>query len=327
MISESIPNSLAREGALMLNALAFDLLQVATVDLIVVRDHRISLPQWMLEQDGITILTVDDRINSFRHVWNAAFNSCDAIWPIAPESDGILEGLCKDVEHRGKILLNSQSKAVRKTASKINTCNQLARNGIPSVPSYGLKDFKFEFGPPWIVKPDDGVGCEECRIISDKKALVKYRADPTRANFIIQPLTEGDSISLSILFYQGAANLLSCNRQIIDIQQNTLRLSACHVNAFQDLDGRFAKLANQIAKNYPDLWGYAGVDLIQGKLGPMVLEINPRLTTCYAGLGDALGINAAEWVLDLLRRPITGKRLMMPKSTSVIISLEQSHAS
>jgi predicted ATP-grasp superfamily ATP-dependent carboligase len=31
-----------------------------------------------------------------------------------------------------------------------------------------------------------------------------------------------------------------------------------------------------------------------------VLEVNPRLTTSYAGLRDALGINPARLVLDLL---------------------------
>jgi predicted ATP-grasp superfamily ATP-dependent carboligase len=46
------------------------------------------------------------------------------------------------------------------------------------------------------------------------------------------------------------------------------------------------------------LWGYVGVDLVLADAGPIVLEINPRLTTSYCGLRDALGINPAALVLD-----------------------------
>jgi predicted ATP-grasp superfamily ATP-dependent carboligase len=54
----------------------------------------------------------------------------------------------------------------------------------------------------------------------------------------------------------------------------------------------------------PELWGYAGVDLMQCEQGPRVLEINPRLTTSYAGLRQSLGINPAALVLELWRSGI-----------------------
>jgi predicted ATP-grasp superfamily ATP-dependent carboligase len=44
------------------------------------------------------------------------------------------------------------------------------------------------------------------------------------------------------------------------------------------------------------------VDLVATASGPVVLEINPRLTTSYCGLRPALHLNAAELVLRLLRR-------------------------
>ena len=53
----------------------------------------------------------------------------------------------------------------------------------------------------------------------------------------------------------------------------------------------------------PGLWGYAGVDLIVSDQGPVVLEVNPRLTTSYAGLSQALNMNVAEKILALQYTP------------------------
>jgi predicted ATP-grasp superfamily ATP-dependent carboligase len=47
------------------------------------------------------------------------------------------------------------------------------------------------------------------------------------------------------------------------------------------------------------LWGYAGIDFIDTDAGPLALEVNPRLTTSYAGLRRAMGINPALLVLEL----------------------------
>jgi predicted ATP-grasp superfamily ATP-dependent carboligase len=73
------------------------------------------------------------------------------------------------------------------------------------------------------------------------------------------------------------------------------------VNAASD-DGTLASLADRIAAAIPGLWGYVGVDLVLTRDGPVVLEINPRLTTSYCGMGQALGINTAGLVLSLLGR-------------------------
>jgi predicted ATP-grasp superfamily ATP-dependent carboligase len=47
----------------------------------------------------------------------------------------------------------------------------------------------------------------------------------------------------------------------------------------------------------PGLQGCFGIDFVQTAGGPVVIEINPRLTSSYAGLKAALGINTARWVV------------------------------
>ncbi len=44
--------------------------------------------------------------------------------------------------------------------------------------------------------------------------------------------------------------------------------------------------------------GYLGVDLVLGRMGPSVVEINPRLTTAYLGLRRAVPRNLAGLILD-----------------------------
>jgi predicted ATP-grasp superfamily ATP-dependent carboligase len=111
---------------------------------------------------------------------------------------------------------------------------------------------------------------------------------------------DGESLSLCGLFAQGKAILLSVNRQHIHQQDNTFMLKGCCVNTIADENGIFSGLIQQIAAAIPELWGYAGVDLIRNKGGLHVLEINPRLTSSYAGLRAALGVNPAQLVIDLL---------------------------
>jgi predicted ATP-grasp superfamily ATP-dependent carboligase len=60
-------------------------------------------------------------------------------------------------------------------------------------------------------------------------------------------------------------------------------------------------LAVGVAEAIPGLWGYAGIDLIETPEQILVLEINPRLTTSFAGLNTALGINVAGLVLQLVQ--------------------------
>jgi predicted ATP-grasp superfamily ATP-dependent carboligase len=98
------------------------------------------------------------------------------------------------------------------------------------------------------------------------------------------------------------------------------------VNALPD-EWNFAGLAGRLAATIPGLWGYVGVDLVLTREGPVILEINPRLTTSYCGLGRALGINTAAMVLSLLGRDTGTEDLpLRTTGTTVEILLEPSNA-
>ncbi|MCI0653113.1 MAG: ATP-grasp domain-containing protein [Methylococcaceae bacterium] len=326
LIKESIPQSLVREGHLMLRALLDDLAEIDGIRLTVMRDARLEAPSVQARHCNPEVIRVSSN-DKFDDAWRAAVRSVDAVWPIAPETGGILEKLCKDVQECGKILVNSPAEVVARTASKLKTLEHLKQYGIKVVPTIRFAEFQDQFSGPWVIKPDDGAGCEGMRMVRDLKELNHLQAKSPASNDIIQPFVEGTAMSLSVLFKQGDARLLSCNRQHINMRDEFFYLSGCTVNIAPVDTTMFLELAWAIARAIPDLFGYAGVDLILAEGRPKVLEINPRLTTSYAGLSRALNLNVAARVIDLLAPGARLPATVDPSGISVDIKLGENHDS
>ncbi len=272
----------------MLDALLRDL---PGVSLGVLVDYRLPLAEAFLSAAKVRVFTVD-RSNLLETAFRQALAWADAVWPIAPETGGLLASLSRQVVLSGKKLLGSDVDAVALTADKYRTLEHLRRAGIDTVPCCHGLEFDFQFPPPWIVKPVDGVGCE---------GTFRTCRQPDRHDkLLVQPFIDGESLSLSALFDCGKTVLLSVNRQLVEVLENRLVLSGCEVNALSDDDGSLQNLCRRIAAAIPGLWGYAGVDLIRSEDGRLwVLEINPRLTLSYAGLSRALGRSVAEMVVAM----------------------------
>jgi predicted ATP-grasp superfamily ATP-dependent carboligase len=93
--------------------------------------------------------------------------------------------------------------------------------------------------------------------------------------------------------------VLACNRQIIiEGEGGRLHFGGSEVNGLAHLREDLQDLADGIVQAIPGLGAYVGVDLILTDTGPVVVEVNPRLTTSYVGLAQVLGLNPARLVLD-----------------------------
>ncbi len=292
LADQPLPASLAREGDLMLSALVRDLAGLPGVTVLATRDPRLPrLPgcETLLPRTGEGPLAL----------YRRGLAAADAAWPTAPEGGGLLERLALETEAAGKVLLGCRPGAVRVTASKRATARALAEHGIPVVPTFLAGEAPVWAAGPWVVKPDDGAGCEETEVLESRDAaLARLASAPGR--LVAQPWIEGEPVSLSLLCAGETARLLSCNRQRVVVRGGRLVFEGVAVNAVSDADGRLARLGERIAAALPGLWGYAGVDLVLAPEGPVVLEVNPRLTTSYCGLRAALGFNPAALVLGLL---------------------------
>lgn len=318
---QELPDSLASEGRLMLNALLDNLRQHTMhetgngVKVLVMLDSRVN---GSVDTAGFDTVIIEPEHNSHEEFVRLAL-LCDVVWPVAPESDDILQTLCQTVEMLGKRLLTSPADAVAVTGNKFNTYQHLKQHQIATVPTRifndtdwvnesDRQDFAQEFtrinaanpvskAGQWLVKPVDGVGCTDSYILVDRQDFEQMRS--RKGCYVIQPHIQGKKTSLSCLFKEGRGWLLCVNLQQFNIINQQYQLSKIVVNYDSDIRV-YQDLVDDIARALPELWGYAGIDLIETVEQRLVLEINPRLTTSFAGISAALGINVAKNILQLL---------------------------
>jgi predicted ATP-grasp superfamily ATP-dependent carboligase len=316
MMGQDLPPALAREGDLMATALLRELAEIPGVNVVSTRDPRLAPPvtptRFVMPAPG------DDPWE----MWERAADQADAVWPIAPETDGILERMSRIAAARGRRLLGSTPESVKVTGSKRATYDVLARCGVPVVETRLAAELP-DSAAGWVVKPDDGVGGEDTRIFDEPGAIGAWliqQEEPRR--YVVQPFLAGEPASLSVLFRDGESRVLSCNRQDVARENGGFRYRGFDVGAREDARSELEQIAAAVAKALPGLFGYAGIDVMMTEAGPVVLEINPRLTTSYAGLGAALGRNVAELVLGLASGHDMPK--LRPKR-SVRVELNGSH--
>lgn len=299
MAGELLSPSLAAEGGMMLQALIDELKHLSALDLLVPLDLRctgVSLP---LNAEIVPIAEDQDVMSLLPEL----IARCDAVWPIGPETDGILAGIAEMVVAQQKMLLLSRPDAVTRCGDKLATYRTLSSHGIPVVETRPLDALQSNAGfSRSVIKPVDGVGCLGGIIVDNGQEFQRVVSSlefPGR--HVIQPYCDGQAISLSCLFKQGNGWLICCNQQLIDIANSRFELRGCLVNVANPWRDFYQVLIQWVAKAVPGLWGYVGIDIIESpNQGPQVLEINPRLTTSYVGIRHATGINVAEQVMHLL---------------------------
>jgi predicted ATP-grasp superfamily ATP-dependent carboligase len=284
---------------MMLTALVKDLAALSGVEIVTTRDKR--LPALGAEAE---ILTIDEP-GEFWPRWTELICSADAVWPIAPESGGVLARVSEITVDAGRRLLASNPPSVRLTSSKLATARRLSKAGISTVPTARLGNGEiFGSASTWVVKPDDGAGAENTLLFDAFDELDRWIASNPNSHTVLQPFVSGPAASLSVLCRDGAAWLLTCNEQLIEITGNEFRYRGFVVGGREARRAAYQPIASAVAAAVPGLWGYVGIALIDSADGPTVLEINPRLTTSYAGLQRAIAVNPAGLVLDLLNREI-----------------------
>jgi predicted ATP-grasp superfamily ATP-dependent carboligase len=295
-----IPAQLAREGDLILSALIDDLLELPGVRVSIARDPRMSLSP-AAQRAGVHV------------VWRAPepapaealmreIEASDATWPIAPETGGDLERAARAVLQAGRVLLGAHPAAIALAGSKLATARRLQESGINVVPSFAAGSSWDAIDGAWVIKPDDGAGCVDSQVFPGREHAAA--AVCGRAGMVAQPWIEGEAMSLSVVAAAGRVDLLSVNRQQVRWHHGVLELVAIEVNC-EPLTAPLIELAERVAEAIPGLRGYFGIDFVRTDAGPVVIEVNPRLTSSYAGLRQALGINVARWVVAA----VTGEAL------------------
>lgn len=278
----------------MRDAVLQDLNALPEIQTFCTHDPRLPTPVSAHESIAIT-----DQETAWTQ-WGQYIAEVDAILPIAPETSGILLRLTELISNHHKVLLGCSAEGVKIASSKYQTFLALQAAGIEVVPTYKLDEYPANHYAKSVAKPDDGAGCEGSMVFTSAKELVVWRNANNENNYVVQPYLQGIPASLSTLCDRGNAWLLSCNRQQIEELSGRFIYKGSVINGAAEHWDLFERLAQQIAEAIPKLWGYVGVDVILHEHGISVLEINPRLTTSYAGLHQAMAYNPTKLLLDLL---------------------------
>jgi predicted ATP-grasp superfamily ATP-dependent carboligase len=296
LVDAELPAGLAQEGDLMCGALLADLLELPGFDISYSRDARLA----PLDEKRFGAARVCWRQSGVGHddAFAAQIEAADAVWPIAPETGGALQRAAEAVLGAKRRLIGARPLAIERAASKRATARALLQAGVPAVPAFVAGEPAPEAPGCWVVKPDDGAGCESTTVWPDRRAALDALA-AAGPGFVAQPWIDGAAMSLSVIAdpaAPGGVDVLSVNRQHLGIDGGTVALRGLEVNA-APVTAELERLAAAVAAAIPGLAGYFGIDFVMSRAGPVVIEVNPRLTTACAGLRKALGINVAGRVL------------------------------
>ena len=278
---------------MMRDALLRDLSMLPNINVITTHDARLSAPLL----DSLPISAQDDAWL----IWQSLLQNCNAAFIIAPETNGQLVDLVAMVNRCQVLHLGSSLNAIKVASSKYQTSQQLAKAGVNVVPTYYKDEWfskDFESLIPWVIKPDDGAGCDGTVFFKNRIDIEQYLTHQASA-LVIQPYISGIPASISMLCKNGKAWLLSCNLQKIELADTQFIYRGSVVNGLVASSTPFENIATQVAQAMPGLAGYVGIDVIVSGNDITILEINPRLTTSFVGLRQSLGINPSKLILDL----------------------------
>jgi predicted ATP-grasp superfamily ATP-dependent carboligase len=297
------------EGFAMLRSVVADF-KAAGRDIVVLLDARIAKFNPPLDAD--CTVPVFDSQQTTRFLTDTAKTS-DAIYIIAPETDGTLQSLVALGEQTGKLSFNAESSAIRRTSDKGAVYKVLRKLGAaPKGIEFSLKDdapkvkkaVKAEFGFPSVFKPVDGVSCEGLSLVEEEnqisKAIAKIKSQSRSTRFIAQEFVEGEAASVSVLCTGKKALAVSLNKQ--HIRMGTPDVGSGYLGGAVPFNHPRVReaciLAERVVEAFAGLRGYVGIDMVLAKEKPLVVDVNPRLTTSYVGLSKVANFNVAEAILN-----------------------------
>ncbi|MFG1478397.1 ATP-grasp domain-containing protein [Xanthobacter sp. V4C-4] len=302
-----LPATLVPEGTRMRDALIADVEALPGVGaLLLAHDDRLPAPR----ESSVPVGPSDDPWT----VWAELAATADVVWPVAPETDGLLARLVRLTRERCAHVVACEVAAVELCASKLATARRLGALALPHIPTFPADAPPPELTGPVVTKPDDGAGCDDTRHWASPALAPRARG------LVIQPFVAGLPASLSVLVRPEGATVLTVNRQHLTTTDGALALSGLTVGALPG-DDRLSRLAQAVVAAIPGLSGIIGIDILLTEAGPVVVEVNPRITTSYAGLHPALAVNPAAFLPEFIRDGRLPAMPHLPPATPVELDL------
>lgn len=298
---ETLDSSLAVEGRAMLVSLIEDLLQVSDVDVVTTWDRRLGEFPFAASStcEVVQLSSPSEEKQAFERLCDES----DAAFVIAPEFQGILCGRVEIASSR-TMLIGCDVAATALCSDKLKLVEHLKVAEIPTVPTetFVLANIENDFAAsasdfPCVIKPRDGAGSLLTfkAVNSDELAQVAKQllSDDAGFSFVRQPFIEGTAISCAAIVTAGQGGEPQACR--IDVLPPCKQILSCDgrftyegadfpVPLAPAVEARVERLVRRCCSVIPSLNGYVGFDLVvpqSGNVEPIVVEINPRLTTGY----------------------------------------------
>jgi predicted ATP-grasp superfamily ATP-dependent carboligase len=321
LAGRDVPSSLAREGAAMRTALVADLAATRRHEIVATADPRFPLRA----PRSVHVETLSDDGGEAR--LDSLIDRVDAVWFVAPESNGCLERLAATAERKGRILLGSGAETIRKASDKARLSRLLTRHGVAHPATRCVHDASEwetaagEIGYPIVIKPARGAGCEGVQLVRTPGQMLSVagsiRRDAARGPVLLQRYLPGTAASVSLLADGKRAVALTLNAQSVRFGYGRrrdgrvpwgppsggralslpFRYGGGRTPLDHPLAARAVAAALRTCEALPGLRGYVGIDLVLTQSEAVVIEVNPRLTTAYLGVRSALDGNVAEMAL------------------------------
>lgn len=284
--------SIAREGRMMLEALAADAAKNTTVDVAVLVDDSMSI----MVPSRATML----RVPAGAEVATLVAAARDADWTIivAPESEGVLLDRVQRVRAAGGRVLAPSDEVITTAADKQTTIDVLAARGIPVPAGRALaahEPIPDAFAMPAVRKARQGCGCEGLEVCASRSvppALIATR---------LESCVPGIPIGVSCICGPHGITPLPAMEQRFSGGDSPQYLGS-DVVADRALAARATALALRAVRAIRADAGWIGVDLILGQRADghddRVLEINPRLTTSIVGQTDLFASSLVAAMID-----------------------------
>lgn len=310
-----LETSLAREGRAMLAALIDDLAKIPGCDVVTTWDARLG--ECPLRNCEVRLAnSAVDELSLFREL----VRDSDATWVIAPETNGELLKralqfrLVNDAESQRtptRRFLGASDQAIQLASDKLPLATWLQERGIPTpetLPFNPADRQAVRWPEPTVIKRRDGAGSQDMFLVRDGFDLWNARHELGRLNepetFIQQPFLAGQALSVALL--------IAADGTVLDVfpvaeqhlsEDGHFKYQVGRIPADISPDAAFAvqQLAERTCRAMPGLIGYVGCDLVLPDAAPqepVLIEINPRLTSSYLGYRQLTDGNIPARLLD-----------------------------
>lgn len=313
----SLETSLAREGRAMLAALVEDIAEIPGQQVVTTWDTRLgSCP--LRNCDVRLVDSPVDELSQFREL----VRDSDAVWVIAPETNGELLKRVLQVQFVNNTeparssprrFLGASDRAIMLASDKLPLATWLRERSIPTPETlpFNPADRQSDTGwsGPTIIKRRDGAGSQDMFLVRDGFDLWNARHELGRLHepetFIQQPFIAGTALSVTLLIADDGSIL-----EIFPVAEQHLS-SDGHFKYRggrmpADISPESADAVQQLARRaclaIPGLTGYVGCDIVlpdDQPLEPILIEINPRMTSSYLGYRQLTGDNIPARLLDV----------------------------